>query len=192
MESAGCGKLEEGMAAYCADINPELVVMGFSGKNALTRLIAGSNTIKAIQNLHYPILVVPPQAEFIPLRKIGFACDYKQVIATTPVEPLKALIRDFNAELHVLNIEYSNQNYSKEVIEESIAISELLKDLHPEYHAITAPDVTTGINWFAEKEKLDWVVVIPKKHKLVEKLFNRSNTKDLLQNTKMPVLCMHD
>lgn len=183
--------LVNGLEALCNEIEPEFVVMGLSGKNALARLVVGSNTIRTIHQLNYPVLVIPPKATFIPVRKIGFACDYKKVLENTPVEPLKKIVHDFNAELFVLNIEYSNTATSAEKIKESEVITELLKDLKPYYQTIVSGDVTNGINWFAEKEKIDWMVVIPKKHKLVEKMFNRSQTKELLHHTHLPVLCMH-
>lgn len=184
--------LVNGLEALCEEIKPELVVMGLSGKNALTRLVVGSNTIRTIHQLSYPVLVVPPRATFIPVRKIGFACDYKKVLESTPVEPLKKIVRDFNAELFVLNIEYSNTGTSAEKMKESAVVTELLKDLKPSYQTIVSGDITFGINWFADKEKIDWMVMIPKKHKLTEKMFSRSQTKELLHHTHLPVLCMHE
>lgn len=184
--------LVNGLEALCEEIKPELVVMGLSGKNALTRLVVGSNTIRTIHQLSYPVLVVPPRATFIPVRKIGFACDYKKVLESTPVEPLKKIVRDFNAELFVLNIEYSNTGTSVEKMKESAVVTELLKDLKPSYQTIVSGDITFGINWFADKEKIDWMVMIPKKHKLTEKMFSRSQTKELLHHTHLPVLCMHE
>lgn len=184
--------LEEGLKKLCDEKKPDLVVIGLSGKNALTRLIVGSNTIKTIHHLTYPVLVVPPKAEFLPVRKIGFACDYKEVIETTPTGLIKKFVRDFNAELHVMNIDNTGGHIPAETITESAYISELLNDCKPEYHIISSADVTTGINWFAEKTKLDWLVVIPKKHKLMEKMFNRSQTKDLIYHSHLPVLCIHE
>ncbi|MGG9961260.1 universal stress protein [Ferruginibacter sp. SUN106] len=184
--------LTEGLTALCDEVKPEFVVMGLSGKNALTRLVVGSNTIRAIHQLTYPVLVIPPKAAFTPVRKIGFACDYKKVLETTPVQPLKKLVLDFNAELYVLNIEYNNTMTSDEKLKESQHISELLYDLKPAYQTIISGDITNGINWFADKEKIDWMVMIPKKHNLVEKVFGRSQTKELLHHTHLPVLCMHE
>jgi nucleotide-binding universal stress UspA family protein len=184
--------LTDGLVALCDELKPDLVVMGLSGKNALTRLVVGSNTIRAIHRLTYPVLVVPPRAEFLPVRKIGFACDYKKVIESTPAGALKKLVRDFNAELFVLNIEYDGTGISAGREQESMYISELLKELKPSYQTILSADITNGINWFAEKEKIDWMVVIPKKHNLIEKLFSRSHTKELLYHTHTPVLCMHE
>jgi nucleotide-binding universal stress UspA family protein len=185
-------ELIQGLTAFCDEIKPDVVIMGLSGKNALTRLVVGSNTIRVIQQLTYPVLVVPPKATFIPVRKIGFACDYKKVIETTPVALLKKIVQDFNAELHVLNVVYNHSGSTEEKLTELKLSGELLKDLKPAYDTILSADTIYGINWFAEKEKIDWVVVIPKKHNLMEKMFSRSHTKELLHHTHLPVLCMHD
>ena len=184
--------LEVGLINLCDDIQPDMVVMSLSGKDRLNRLIAGSNTIKAINELTYPILVVPPKAEFVPVRKIGFACDYEQVEKSTPLSLLKKIVRDFNAELHVLNIDGSKRTADEEKRKETHIIYELLQDVKAEYHHIDNSDVTEGINWFTDKEKLDWLMVIPKKHGLMDKIFRRSHTKELLHHTHVPVLCIHE
>jgi nucleotide-binding universal stress UspA family protein len=184
--------LQDGLAALCDTLKPDLIIMGLSGKNALTRLMVGSNTIKTIQELKYPILVVPPKAEFVPVRKMGFACDYKKIETTTPVGFFKKVVTDFRADLYVLNINRPGLNQSEDTVKEAMILQELLKEIKPLYNTIEAGDVIDGINWFIEKEKLDWIVVIPKKHPLLQKMFSRSHTKDLLHHTSVPVLCIHE
>lgn len=183
--------LNVGLDAMCEQIKPDLVVMGLSGKNALTRLIVGSNTIRAINDLRYPLLIIPPQAEFIPVRKVGFACDYHQVVATTPIQFLHKIATDFHADLHVLNISTGKTDNGYLSNQESI-LMDLLKGAKAEFHTIEAREVTEGINWFAEKAGLDWIVVIPKKHGLLEKIFKRSHTQELIFHTHTPVLCIHE
>ncbi len=184
--------LAQGLSELCNELQPDMVVMGLSGKNALTRLVVGSNTLNAVHQLLYPVLVVPPGAEFVPVRKIGFACDYKKVLETTPVKPLKKLVHDLNAELFVLNIEDVNESVAFNKVKESRYAGELLQELKPSYQTIVSAGISNGINWFAAKEKIDWVVVVPKKHPLIEKIFTESHTKDLLHHTKLPVLCIHE
>ncbi|MBC7890183.1 MAG: universal stress protein [Ferruginibacter sp.] len=184
--------LQLGLNNLCDELKPDMVVMGLSGKNALTRLIVGSNTIKTVYNLYYPILVVPPKAEFIPVRKIGFACDYREIEKTTPVTLLKKIVTDFHAELHVMNVDHNNNNPNPGKANESLLMNNLLRDTKAEFHSIEAGEITDGINWFIDKSKLDWLVVIPKKHKLLEKVFRRSHTKELVYHTHIPVLCIHE
>ncbi|MEO5891938.1 MAG: universal stress protein [Ferruginibacter sp.] len=183
--------LQLGLTNFCNDIKPDMVVMGLSGKNALTRLIVGSNTIRTVYDLVYPILVVPPKAEFIPVKKIGFACEYRQVEKTTPVALLKKIVTDFHAELHVLNVDHHKPSDGSKG-HDNFLINDLLSDTKAEFHSIGAGEVTDGINWFIDRSKLDWLVVIPKRHKLLEKIFRRSHTNELVYHTHIPVLCIHE
>ena len=75
---------------------------------------------------------------------------------------------------------------------ESYIINELLRDTKAEFHSIEAGEITDGINWFVNRSKLDWLVVIPKKHHWMEKLFRRSQTKELVYHTHIPILCIHE
>lgn len=189
---AANGDLINALNDFCDEIKPDMVVFGLSGKNALTRLVVGSNTIRAIQQLRYPVLVVPPKAEFLPVRKVGFACDYKKISATTPVYFLKKLVKDFNADLYVMNVEYNQAQQADASGEGAALITSLLEEVKPYYTAVSSPDITLGINWFAEKEKIDWMMMVPRQHSFMEKMFGRSQTKELLYHTHLPVLCMHE
>ncbi|MEP7144781.1 MAG: universal stress protein [Ferruginibacter sp.] len=184
--------LQLGLTNFCDELKPDMVVMGLSGKNTLARLIVGSNTIKTVYDLTYPILVVPPKAEFIPVRKIGFACEYRQVEKTTPVALLKKIVTDFHAELHVMNVDHHHRITDSDKEHERFLINGLLHDIKAEFHSIEAAEITDGINWFIDRSKLDWLVVIPKKHKLLENIFRRSHTRELVYHTHIPVLCIHE
>lgn len=188
---ADANLLQTGVAGFCDEIKPDLVVIGLSGGNALTKLVVGSNTIRIIHELTYPVLVIPPKASFVPVRKIGFACDYKQIEASTPVALIQKIVTDFNATLYVLNVDYKDAHVTEELIEEVFLLKELLKDTETVYESIEAESITEGINQFIAKENLDWITVIPKKHTLVQKMFTRSYSKDLLFHTFVPILCVH-
>ncbi len=184
--------LHLGLNNLCDELKPDLVVMGLSGKNALTRLIVGSNTIKAINELNYPLLVIPKMASFIPIKKIGFACDYLTVQKNTPVQLLKKFVADFHAELHVMNIQDNGTNPDPLKEKEGFIMNHLLKEVKATFHSIEAGEITEGVNWFIKHSKLDLLVVIPRKHHLLEKLFRRSHTKELIYHTHIPVLCIHE
>jgi nucleotide-binding universal stress UspA family protein len=183
--------LVDGLEELCDVVQPDLVVMGLSGKDALTKLVVGSNTIKIIHSLKYPVLVVPPKAAFTPVLRIGFACDYKKIEETTPVSLLKKVVKDFNAMLYVLNVDFEDKNFDIDTMDASFAVRNLFNDMNPVYDSIESENVTEGLNEYADEKSLDWIVVIPKKHTLLQKIFNRSQSKDLLYHTHLPVLCVH-
>jgi nucleotide-binding universal stress UspA family protein len=184
--------LHEGLTAFCDETKADLVVMGLSGKDALTRLVVGSNTLKAIHQLKYPVLVVPKNAKFVPVHRIGFACDYKKVQQSTPLELLVKMVKLFNAELHVINVDWHNRETRPDKPGEHFFMHKYFRDLQVQYHTVVSEDVTSGLNQFARDEQIDLLIAIPKRHNLVEKLFTVSKTQDLVYHTDLPVMCMHE
>jgi nucleotide-binding universal stress UspA family protein len=190
---ARLGDVVDELEELCNNIKPFAVVMGTKGTTAIERIMFGSNTLTAIRHLTWPIIGVPPGKEYGPgIKKIGFACDFKKVVETTPVHFVKDIVSEFNAELHVLNVDYENRNFKPDVPEQSLLLHTMLEDVNPKYHFIQNRDVEEGINEFAEKNNLDLIISIPKKHKLLEGIFKPSSTKKMLFQSHIPVMCVHE
>jgi len=187
------GNTVDELEILCKKIQPFAVVMGAKGKTGLEKVIFGSTALTAIRHLTWPVICVPPGSDFSKgIKKIGFACDFKQVANTTPVRSIRQIVKEFNAELHVLNVDYNNRQFRPDTPEQSFLLHQLLEDLRPQYHFITEPDVEDGINRFAETNNLDLVIAIPKKHKLLEGIFKPSSTRQLIFQSHIPVMCVHE
>jgi len=180
------------LEALSNSLKPFAVIMGSNGHSDLEQVLFGSTTLKTIRHLTWPVIAVPPEAKYKGIKKIGFACDYKQVVETTPAQLIKDFVKNFNAEFHVLNVDYENRHFKPETPEESLLLHTLFEELNPVYDFIESPEVEQGINKFAEKNKLDLLVTIPKKHKLLDGLFRKSATKQLVFHAHVPVLCVHE
>jgi nucleotide-binding universal stress UspA family protein len=179
--------------SFCASVNPYSVIMGAQGAGALERFFFGSNTISAMKDLSWPLIVVPPEAKFTTIKKIGLACDLKKVVETAPIEEIKSLVKEFKAELHVLHVNREAERiYTSETRKESGLLQEMLEELHPVYHFLGNADIDEGLGEFAEKNNLDLLIVVPKKHNLVDKLFHKSHTKQLILHTHVPVMSVHE
>ena len=176
----------------CNRVKPFAVVMGTKGATGLERVFFGSTTLTAIKHLSWPVIVVPPHKKYSSIKKIGFACDLRQVVETTPTHFIRDFVKEFNAELHVLNVDYKNSHFKPGTPEESLLLHTMLEDLNPKYDFIEDENIEAGIEKFAEKNNLDLVITIPKKHKLLEGLFRRSHTKDLVFHSHLPIMCVHE
>ena len=187
------GNVTDELENLCKQFNPFAVVMGTKGATGLDRVIFGSTTLTAIKHLTSPVICVPPGKEFGKgIKKIGFACDFDQVVTATPTGIIKELVKTFNAELHVLNVDYNNRRFKPETPQESLLLHTMLEDLHPVYHLIQHTDIEDGINEFAELNNLDLIIAIPKKHKLLEGFFKPSSTRQLVLESHVPVMCVHE
>lgn len=187
------GDVVDELEELCKKIQPFAVIMGTKGSSGIERVLFGSTTLTAIRHLTWPVIVTPPGKEYgTGIKKIGFACDFKQVLETTPTNIIKQFVKEFNAELHVLNVDYENRKFSRDTPEQSVLLHTLLEEVSPEYHFINDIDVEDGINFFAETNNLDLVITIPKKHKLLEGLFRPASTRQLVFHSHIPVMCIHE
>lgn len=177
----------------CIQLKPFAVVMGTKGKSTVEKFVFGSTTLAAIRHLTSPVICVPPGKEYgNGIKKIGFACDFRHIVETTPVHYIREIVKEFGSELHVLNVDYKEKRFKPDTPLESAHVHEMFMDLNPVYHFIENPDVEKGIDDFAEKNNLDLVIAIPKKHKLLEGIFRQSNTKQLIFQSHVPVMCVHE
>jgi hypothetical protein len=176
----------------CNRIKPFAVVMGTKGATGLERVFFGSTTLTTIKHLSWPVIVVPPDKKYTNIKKIGFACDFREVVETTPARFIREFVKEFNAEIHVLNVDYKNAHFKPETPEQSVLLHTMLEDLNPKYDFIEDENIEAGIEKFAERNNLDLVITIPKKHKLLEGLFKKSHTKDLIFHSHLPIMCVHE
>jgi nucleotide-binding universal stress UspA family protein len=190
---ARLGNVIDELEELCKNVQPFAVVMGTTGASSVQRTLFGSNTLTAIKHLTCPVICVPRGKEYGQgVHKIGLACDFREVIETTPVSEIKEFVKEFHAKLFVLNVDYDNQQFQPDTPEQSVLLHTALEDVHPEYHFITHKDIEDGINEFAEMHGLDIVIAVPKKHKLLDGLFKKSSTRQLVFESHVPVMCLHE
>jgi nucleotide-binding universal stress UspA family protein len=178
------------LKSVCERIEPYAVVMGSQGSSAAQHLIFGNNAVYAMKNLEWPLITVPPEVSFTSINKIGLACDFNKVVESTPVDEIKKLVYDFNAELHVLNTG-ARTEFDADVVFESGLLQEMIGSLKPNYHFITNHNVDEGIMDFAEKNHIDLLLVLPKRHGLLDSLLHKSHTRQLVMHSHVPVMALH-
>jgi nucleotide-binding universal stress UspA family protein len=189
---ARLGDVVEELEDVCEHIKPFAVVMGTKGSSSIERVLFGSTALTAIRHLTWPVITIPPGKTFATgIKKIGLACDFRDVVETTPAGLIKDFVKEFNAELHVLNVDYQDRHFKPGTPEQSVLLHTLLQEVNPVYDFIRHKDIEDGINEFAEKNNLDIIITIPKKHKLLEGIFKTASTKQLVFQSHIPVMCVH-
>lgn len=178
---------------FCKQLQPYVVVMGAESSGPVGRVLFGAKTLNAISRLEWPVMIIPPGVSFTNLQRIGLACDFRQVLDTVPVNEIRDLVKKFNAEFHILHASMdSTDSMNPETVEESAWIEDLLGDLHPKYHFIKDKNTDKAIARFADEYQLDLLIVIPKKHGILERIFEHSHSKSLVLHSHIPVMSIHE
>jgi nucleotide-binding universal stress UspA family protein len=184
------GLFLDSMEQICNEIRPLVVILGITGSGEGIDKLIGSNAILAMDNLSLPLMVIPKNAYFRSVNKICFACDLQNVASSTPLLAIKVFAKLFNAEIHILNIDHHNRHYTANTPTEIEVLNTMFEHIPHHFHYIDHENVQEGLNEFVGKNDMDMVIMLPKKHSWLEGLFRKSQTKEMLYHSQIPVLAL--
>ena len=185
------GTLLNELQILCKQLDAYAVVMGSQGASATQYDFFGSHSANTMRYLRWPVITVPQGVKFNSVKKIGLACDFQNVMDKIPVDEIERLVKEFKSELYVINTDKSAV-HNPDMILESGILQVMLQDLQPRYEFITNKDIDEGIMDFCEKNNIDLLIVMPKRHTLLDKLIHRSHTKQLVLQSHVPVMALHE
>jgi nucleotide-binding universal stress UspA family protein len=182
------GTVEHQIVEFSGHENPFAVVMGFQAGKSVERYFFGSNALFTIKQIPYPVLIVPENAVFSPIIRIGLACDLEHVEAL-PYNELSEWLSVFNASLDIIHVSKSEDITPLEM-SESVSLQNRLNKFHPKFHFITGKNLTERLNASVKELKLDLLIIFPKKHGLDE-IFSQKHSRNILIHQQEPVLTIH-
>lgn len=185
------GDVAEEIGKIKEELHPLAIVMGTRGVSGVGRFFLGSNTMDVISKVDVPVFVIPPGVRFTAFKKIALATDLNNVIENTPVAPIREWVNFFNADLHVVNVDYERRHFTSYTPEESLHLDTLLSDMRPVYDFVENKDTDEGILDYVEKKNMDLLIMIPKKQGVLEKILEKSTTRELIHQAQLPLMCLH-
>jgi nucleotide-binding universal stress UspA family protein len=182
-----------GIIDLCKEQNADLVIMGITGASGkLEQVVIGSNAIDVSRHSKIPVIIVPADAKYKPLKRVLLACDFKKILETTPVGPIKEILDATHAELHVLHVDANANDFKPDTPFENLMLEELFRDYNPQYHNAESHHFAEAINQSATANEIDMIIVIPKRHGLFEGIFKRSHTKELAFHSHISLMTIHE
>lgn len=168
-----------------------MIVMGMRGASRVEQIFIGSSTLRVVEHLSCPVLVIPPQATYRKIRTVVFSSDLRNVRETTPVQALKSFLRWFTPKLIVAYVNMDQQD-SEDYKQEKTELDILLQGFWPEYHIVRINDFATAIHNLAVEKEADVIITVPRKHRFWERVFTSSHTSKLAYHTDIPLLTIHE
>lgn len=183
----------ESLEAYAHVRTAYIIVMGLTGKSAITQWFSGSNTLKMAEKNVCPVLIVPSDAKYTGTDNILIASEMRYVEETPVLLAVKRILADYKPNLHVLNVDdshYISLTTSYKI--ERDKMEELLSEFKPEFYFMRLFDFHEAINLFVRDKKIDMIIIGPKFHGFFTKLFKTQHTKKMIYQSKVPVLAVHE
>ena len=183
----------ESLEAYSHVRAAYMIVMGLTGKSAITQWFSGSNTLKMAERNVCPVLIVPADAKYTGTTNILIASEMRYVEETPVLLAVKRILSDFKPNLHVLNVDDSHYiSLTTGYKMERDKMEELLSEFHPEFYFMRLFDFHEAINLFVRDKQIDMIIIGPKFHGFFSKLFKTQHTKKMIYQSKVSVLAVHE
>lgn len=162
----------------------DIIVLAITGASCLEKIFMGSNAARIVQNSPIPVLAVPANARFSPLKKIGVAYDGLELKALERLSIVNSLRNMFNASIDIFQIIKKNQTPSAN-------LSELIKYLPgASTNNVYERVVESGILNTVETNSLDLLTMIPRQRGFFHNLIAGSITRRVAYKISVPLLAI--
>ena len=168
---------------------PWLVVLGNSNTGEYSTW--ESNAIAAFKHLKYPVLAVPPDVKYKPVKKICLAFDNKHEGNDVAFTQLRDIALALNAQLDILNAQIDVENRDN-IHTADDQTQKILAPANPHFNTVYETNIDNAIEDFIGKNNIDWLVMIPRKHSFFEGLFHKSHSKAMTHRTHIPLVALHE
>jgi nucleotide-binding universal stress UspA family protein len=176
------------------DHKADMVVMGTHATSGAAHFLFGDHSRKMIDQTSKPLLLVPPQAQIAPIKKIAFATDFKQ-----PEKDLEAIYklvpfaRLLNVDILITHV--NNEKY--QLVDFRNWLNQFLSELsnkadypHIYYRIVKDSNTETGLDWLCGHGQIDMLVMIHRKHGFFDSIWNGSHTKKMADHLIIPLLVL--
>ena len=187
------GNLPNNLEILVRNADAQLVIMGISGSSKLDQILIGSNTLKVIRKISFPVLIVPPGSKYNRITKAVFASDFIDVEQTTPISSLRQILDIFRPELHVIHIdETQTKKLGDNFKVEKEKMDKLLVGLNPQYSFLDTDNFLNGISNYVKEQKANLIITVPRWHNFLNEIFKTTHTEKLIYHTDVPILAIHE
>lgn len=190
------GTVKEGIASQViettsAEVAADLIVMGVKGKGK-SNSIFGSTTNITMRKSHIPVLVIPEETNFHSFNTITLASDFTLETQFNDYRLLKNIAERFDSTIQIVNVRKKNSPFTPEELSEKLNISHSLPGIKYNFYTIEDDDVEDGIEDFLDTYPSSLLVMVARKRNFFERLFGKSNTKEMSKETDIPLLVLQD
>jgi nucleotide-binding universal stress UspA family protein len=184
------GDLIYNIKKICKEEVVDLIVMGTKGASGLKETFMGSTTASVIANSTVPVLGIPAEAEYHPIKNIAFTTQYNDKDNHALVQALE-IANKYNAATHCVYIE--NKDNGADVAHTKIEEwKQLYANQNIDFYTLHDDNVEHAMLDFMEKQQIDLVIMRTHKRSFFEGLFHKSLTKKMAYHTKVPLLVFHE
>jgi len=188
---AGAGNPVAEIMKEIATRQYDCVMMGARGIRPKAEQLLGSVSATLIQTSNIPVLVIPPEAHFEPVKHMALIDDLG-LLTSKSIEFLAVFDQYFHPKLsliHMATDEKSMESFRMNNYHNTILKLNRFHDV--ELKLLQNSKVEDGVNEFVNNNSTDLIFVLNHKGILIHTAFGKTRGRDLTFQTKIPVFTIN-
>jgi nucleotide-binding universal stress UspA family protein len=171
---------------------PDLVVMGMEGKGNMDRFFFGSVSKEMIENPTVPILLVPKNAVYEPIKKIAFATDLSESDLNS-IHDLARMFCLYDPEILLVHVDDEPSDFHDPRTPANQFLNRVTCNINYGkiyYRHIQEPMIDQGLKWLSENGQMNIISMIHRHTGVFSRLLTGSHTQKLAKSVHVPLLVM--
>lgn len=166
----------------------DLIIMGTQGASGLKEIFIGSTTNGVLRHTQTPVLAIPKNYQYRPIKSILFAVDHSGFSAPKVTLPLVKIARACQAKVKIY---HADRGPGDEGIHPTVNL--FLDGVEHSFHYdLDNNNIVDSINQFASDYHSDMLCLVRRKRGLLEDIFHVSITSREAFRSEIPLLVLHD
>ena len=159
-------------------------------KSSASNFVFEDHARSIIEKANFPVFVVPDYEPFKDFKKIAFATDLS-ISDIDVLHSLSGFAKLIDAEILVTHVD--DQNSDDQEAKQSVKHyfnmdSSEIKSKNIFYRTIKSKSITTGLDWLADNENIDLLVLVHRKRNFFQRLLEGSVTHRMANHLTKPML----
>lgn len=170
--------------------NIDLIIMGTQGATGAKQLFLGSNTVFVIRKVLTPILVIPSNYTFVPVRKILFPSDFRNTYKNEEVQVINETADLFDAEITLLNL-WEVFKLDKTQEKNKDVLQALLHNASYKEVQIQGKKLPNAILDYIAYNDVDLLAMMNRNHSFFERLLIKQSVDQIGFHVRIPFLVVY-
>lgn len=179
----------QGIISVAVEWHAYLIILGIKGGSAIREMIMGSTTRNLLEKAPCPVLSIPSDASYMPIKNIVYATDFEEEDIYA-IRKLVEMAQQLKAAIKVVHIstkdEYKGEmqlEWFKEMLNEKVSYSKI------DFELLFTEDVFETLRMYLGVTNADLVVMLEREHKgILKNVFHRDLVKKMESYGRVPLL----
>ena len=188
------GIFEEQIENFANKNLVDIIIVGTRKTNEAGKSFIQKRTSRFLNGVTLPILIIPPQYKFAPIKNILWASDFQPIPNDDALDPVVTLAKYYDAEVRIAHVKTSDKSgdvfQHQEMSRQDFLFSDGIK--HSFKH-IRRSTVSKGLSHYLNlKGDNDILVLLKREHGFLDSLFGKDTSMEFSIDPKLPILILHE